>query len=178
MLNIDWNLVKVQYELFGAEVNDLAEAYQTSPRMIEYAVKEHKWERKPLAAAACNWDQLSDLSLVDDTLIDEVTKHLQVLHTLKLSALHPSYIALETAIVTKALMVVQGIAAEDPQAAEKLKSITAVLESLGTRSGVGPAKQQEQAPSLRVMVMGQVDENGRPRVSAAVEAPTVKIGHA
>ncbi len=130
MLNIDWGLVQLQYELFGATAEQLAEEYNTTTRMIEYAIDERNWKRAPLALACQDYSQLSKVEDVSDKLLDEVQKRMLVMRSLKQSALGPRYIALETALLGKCLEMLKSLQADDPNNAAVLRVVSDVMKSL------------------------------------------------
>lgn len=170
MKQVDWGLLRIQYEIFGEEIDDLAEEYDTTPRMIEYAAEEGKWQRMPIAKAISEWQNIENLEEIPPDLMDQVRDRMQILFTLKQSTLNPKYIAIETAILGKAQQVIQNLSSDHPNAAQILKAMTDVFTSLREATGAGGSRGEEtQDNSIKVQILQRVGPGGPADPSAAVQ---------
>lgn len=172
MLNIDWGLLQLQYEMFHATADELAEEYGTTPRMIDYYAQERGWVRSPLAVVA------QDYSKVDpsdkDSISSSIQENTRLLHSLKQSTLNPRYVALEAAILGKCLALVKNLETDNPLTATALKSVSDILKSLKeVQSGKSGAESQERE-GFKLIVMNQIgtkSEDSREAVAIEYNQP-------
>ncbi len=139
MKTLDWGLIKLQWELFGATAKELSEQYGVNPNIVTYAAEENKWKRLPIAKAVQDWTDTTDIKQIDDTLLEEIHTRLKVLHTIRESVLSPKYIAVEASILSKATELLQNLETPD-----QLKAISEVFKHLSDRSGHSISKAQEE----------------------------------
>lgn len=161
---VDWGLIKLQYEVFGLSREEILEDGQVSATQLDYAIEEQGWRRMPTACALQDYRDLGDLEQVGTDLIEEVQNRLRTLRTIKQAVLSPRYIALETAILGKALDTIQTIDPATPQAAGQIKVLTEVLSSLKEQNQmVGPAAsgEGEGGGGMTVKIMTQVGQQGQ-----------------
>ena len=170
MKSIDWGLVKIQYELFGETAQSLAEEYDTTLRMIQYAIDDGGWEPKPIATAITEWQNLDNIEDLPSDMLDQVKDRMSILFTLKQSALNPRYIAIETAILGKAQQVIQNIGPDHPNAAAALKAMAETFHMLREANGVGGSKNDEPDNSITVNIQQRVDRAGQISASTADQA--------
>ena len=130
MAQTDWGLIKIQYEMFGEDLDVLAEEYGVRPRALRYAADEGGWKRLPVGKVVRDWTEIESMEDISDEIIDSVKKRQDILYTLKQSALLPRYILLEAALLGKATEVVHGVSPEHPTAAAQLKMAADILTSL------------------------------------------------
>ena len=174
-INVDWATVRLQFELYGVSLADLAEQYCISMPMLEYAAEEGGWKRIKVAKAAQqDWHDVEQLQEVGDGLIDDVKQRIRVLQTVKESALSPRYIMLETAILSKAREVIHNIHPDAPLAGQQLKQVSEVLEKLRSQNeALRPTPQdngsQAGGNSLKIQILGRVNQDGTPELGAQVE---------
>lgn len=178
MTGIDWGLIKVQYEIFGEDIRTLADENQISPSLIHYAAEEGDWQKVPLAEATRDWRDLDQLDAAGDQLIDEVTKRMRIMRTIKQSALSPQYIALETALLGKAMDLIKTIDPASPGAAGQLKTVSDMIVSLQEKNNgsvaIQPSGGAEGSGGITVQIMSQVGADG----AKAVAGAQVKIAEA
>ena len=155
---IDWGLVKLQYEIFGESVEDLAVQFDTSTRLIDYAIKNENWQRFPIATALSDWRNLDSIEELPPDLVDQVRDRMSILFTLKQSTLNPRYIAIETAILGKAQNIIQNLSPEHPNAAQVLKAIADVFTSLRDAAGMVGKQQEEEQKGVQVNIMTKVGD--------------------
>jgi hypothetical protein len=163
---IDWGLLKIQYEIFGETTESLADQYNTTPRMIEYAVEEGKWQHKPIAKAIQAWEEFGSIEELPPDLLDEVQSRMQILFTLKQSTLNPRYIAIEAAILGKAQQVVRNLNPEDPNAADVLSSMAKVFTALRETAGITGSNSEDKGKSITVKILSKVGNDRQEQVAA------------
>ena len=151
----DWKLLKLQYEVFGESVENLAESSEVSVGAIEYAVEEENWKQKPLAIAIRDWEYSDKLEDVNTGVLDEVKSRLGVLEALKRSALAPQYMAVEAAILNKALEIVRTLENES-NAAGQLKQIAEVIASLKGDDAKAKADGSEK-DGINIQILNYVE---------------------
>lgn len=134
MKTLDWGLIKLQWELFGATAKDISDLYGVNPNIVTYAAEENGWKRLPIAKAVQEWTDTEDIKQIDDTLLDEVQTRLKVLHTIRESVLSPKYITVEAAILSKVTDVLQQMDTSDISAAGPLKMIADVFKILSDKN--------------------------------------------
>lgn len=172
---VDWATIRLQYEMFGAELPDLADEYDVSLTALEYAAEEQRWHRVQVAEAARqDWRDLDQLKDVGEGLIDDVQKRIRILQTVKESALSPRYIMLETAILGKARDIITAIRPDAPLAGQQLKQVSEVLEKMRSQNeALRPTPQDNGSGggggALRIQIIGRVNPDGTPQIGAQVE---------
>jgi hypothetical protein len=164
---IDWGLVKIQYEIFGESKKSLAEQYGTTTRMIEYAAESGSWRRKQIAQAVQAWEDIDNIKELPPDLLDEVQSRMQILFTLKQSTLNPRYIAIEAAILGKTQQVIQNLNPEDPNAADILAAMAKVFTALRETAGITGRNSEEKGKSITVKIMSKVGNDRQEQVAAA-----------
>ena len=156
---VDWDLVKFQYEMFHEPVEVLAEENQVSAKMIRIAINEKGWKRAPVRGITEIKD-LKDIDEFTDEVMTQMKGRLDVMSLVKLAALNPRYIALETAIIKKAMEITQSILPGSPQAADALQKIAGVLEKLGERNAFAKAKNEAadgESSGITVQILNQIE---------------------
>lgn len=154
MKTIDWTVARMLYEVFGETFEAIAECYEATPRMISYAAEQQNWERLPNVV-----DSPRVKGNEDEAVLDEIQDRLKMLQTVKSSALSPRYIALESAILTKAIEMVNSITQEDVAMAAKLKEAAAILRTLREQNGTSQNAQNganNGNGSTRVVILNAV----------------------
>jgi hypothetical protein len=141
-------LMQVQYEVLHDSIDKIADEHDVSRKMVEYAVKQHGWERKDLSAS-----EQGDALEVANT---DRQMALEAVHTLRQGVLDPQYIKIEASLVNKAIEIINSIQAAEPTASRRLKEITDILSTL--RPTKAMQKQTEQAGGLKLMVMTHVGD--------------------
>lgn len=165
MINIDWGLVKLQYELFGATEADLATEYDTTERMVKYVAEEQGWCRASLALTRQEYDPSDNKEILQQ----QIEENLQLLSTIRSNTLNPRYIALEASLLNKSLDLLKNMPTDDPSQTAVLKVVAEVLKSLKENSGgnFNNNKQSEQK-GVKILIQNQVG-------TAAVEREAVTV---
>ena len=177
MKPIDWGLVKLQYEIFGETVQDIATEYDTTPRFIQHAIDNEGWKRLPVADALRDWTNIESVEDIPPDMVDQVRDRMNILFTLKQSSLNPRYIAIEAAILGKAQGVIQNLDPDHPNAESVLKAISEVFTSL--RDVAGPGGRNAQAEeskgiTVQVMTRSQSDKKIEQGVKVDVQGGVVQ----
>lgn len=102
MQEVDWDLVQFNYEALQRSIPDLAKEFNVPETVIKYAAKEQGWVRIPL----------------------------EELQTKKAEYLSPRYFALETTLLSKAMMMAARLEIDKPAASNTLKTLVTVLKDL------------------------------------------------
>lgn len=146
----DWDVIRMQYEVFEAPVEQIARENMVEPGLIEYAIEHEHWERKPLP----------DSKDADD-LVVAVQDRVSKMNVMKMVALNPMYIELETAILSKAKKIVKGLSAELPTSSDQLKKVAEVLSLLSVRSGLtaeGGGSGDDNRVVVQIMNQAEVQQ--------------------
>ena len=129
-MEIDFNTIRLQFEMFGSDVKVLADEHNVDPEVIEYEKNRAGWAPKPVALATRDWESINDISEITEDLLEEVQDRANILQTIKQSALDPQYIKVESALLNKAVAILHSIDAGDHQAALQLKQVASVYKEL------------------------------------------------
>jgi len=159
-MNIDWDALQVQYEVFHEPVKTLAEENHVDPVLIEYAVEEKGWKRTPISGVMHKVKDVGDLEEITDDILMAVGDRLAAVNILKAATMNPRYIALETAILAKAREIVMSMMAQGPTAGDQLKKVAEILTSLREYSIPSMAKAKganEDDGRVVVQIMNTVD---------------------
>ena len=125
----NWDLIRFQYEVLGTSLTQLAQEHGLGLPMLEFAAKE--WKPIPLAQQkALQFPDISSLEEISKEMVNKVREHTRIHSVLKQKFLGPKYIALEVLLLSKAQQVLAEMDVKDKQAANSLRTITAVLKDL------------------------------------------------
>jgi len=129
MSEINWELVKFQYEVLGMSLPDLASQYNLSLSHIELAAED--WVRIPLAERkALVIEDTSSMEKVTEQMLRQVREQARTSSILKQKHLGPKYMALEVMLLSKATEVLQNLDINDRNSATAVKTLTSVLKDL------------------------------------------------
>lgn len=176
-MNVDWGLIKLQYEVFGLSEDEILEDGQVSRTQLRYAIDEQGWQQLPTATTLQDYRDLGSVEDAGADLIDAVQDRLRTLRTIKQAVLSPRYIALETAILGKALETLNTISADQPTAAAQIKVLTEVLTQLKAQNnmvGAGAGGAEGENKGVTVRIMNQVGRNGEVQTGAEVQIAAAK----
>ena len=161
MTNIDWSSIRLQWEVFGEDAKTLAEEYGISPKMVEYAAEENGWSRFPIAETIHAWKGISDPAEINEDLLTDVNTRLKVLQTIRQSVLSPKYIALESAILSRALEIIKTVDPKNETSVDRLKVISEIFKQLMEMTGAGPrskTEEDEDSGGLSVKILNFVGD--------------------
>ena len=169
MKTIDWNLLKIQYEVFGVSFDDLAHQYGTSIAALEYAAEERGWKRLPVAAGMNQWQEQPEN--ITDEILDGVRHRLKLLDTIKQSTFSPQYVALEAAILGKLESLVSALDTSLPTASTQLKGVAEVMGMLRERSSAQLVGEDgKEGKGVTVKILTQVGDGRGPTSAIQIES--------
>ena len=164
-MDVNWNLLKISYELFGESVSSLASEAGVSPAIVQYAIDEQGWERKQIAHAPTPSLDPNDLENASADLVEHVKSTLDLRNTLKQQTLAPAYMKLEMALLDKATQIANTLNSSAGNAASQLKALTEAWRNLleqnrlvSGSSGTG-ASGDGDSGKVVVQIMNKVDCN-------------------
>ena len=163
MINIDWSLVQLQYEIFGATIEDLAAEYGMTSHILSYAVESRGWKRSETAALTRTLPPAErsapgvQTQVVDKAALTEsITENQTLLRAIKQSTLSPRYIALEASLLSKCLNLVSNLSDDDPTNATALKLVSDILKSLTDSHHIKAPANDSGSGAINVSIMSQV----------------------
>ena len=155
-MQIDWQLAQIQYEVFDVPFDQIAQEYDTTPRMVKYAAEKHGWKKNDLALVL---QQKLEVGEIDSELIDQISERLGILFTVKSSALMPSYVMLEAALLSKCIAHVKSLDADNPASATNIKMVADVLKTLRDKASGGLGQQKDDKGAITVKILNQVNRD-------------------
>jgi hypothetical protein len=172
-MTVDWALLKVQYEVFGASFLQLAEEQNIPLSRIEYAAEVGNWVQSPDPALPDKLDQLTTVPAeLKDNLIAEIEDRLSIQQLLKTSSLSPKYVALEATILQKSLELAQSITPASQSAAKQLQQLTEVMNSLKEKNHIlnkqNDGGSEDNSVKVSVITHVQSAPSGSPIKTAEV----------
>lgn len=128
-MEINWDLIRFQYEILGSPLEDLAREHEITLPVLRY--NADTWEPIPLAQQkALQFPDVSSLEVITKEMTKQVKNHARAASVLKQRYLGPKYIALEALILSKATMAMTSLDVKDPRAANSIRTITSVMKEL------------------------------------------------
>ncbi len=127
---VDWESVKLQYEIYHEKAENLAQENDISMDMLNYAIESQGWKRAPINGLMHEVRDISNLESCSEDVMDSIQERLGIVNVLKSATMNPKYIALETAILVKAKEIVKAIESRAVNSGDQLKKISEVLEKL------------------------------------------------
>lgn len=144
---------------------------------LQYAVDEEGWQRPELSVAVADYKHVQKVSDLTDGLLEDVQQRMTALQTLKRDALAPKYIAVEAAILGKAKELIQTLSAENPVAAQQLKSIAELvvnLQTMGGKTGVAGNGGGDDKGATKIVIQNKVSHSDaeEQETTIAISAPS------
>ena len=128
LTEINWDLLKFEYEINGSSLEELQEYYNISSAVMAYQAKD--WKAIPAAKqSALKFPDLEDLTSLTDQVVSQVRQESETRNTIKQKFLLPKYIQLEHILVTKCIKIASSLE-EDRASSSAVKTIAEVLKSL------------------------------------------------
>jgi len=126
---IDWNLLKFEFEVLGKSLEEIQEAYEINPAVMKYQARD--WVQSGLSK---HHDiKFTKLESIKD-LTDEITAQVKDQSTaqllLKQYHLLPRYIQLENILLQKSIQLASSLESSTPGAAATIRSLVNSLTDL------------------------------------------------
>lgn len=143
--DINWDLLKFEYEVLGTSLEDLQEKYDVSQAMMQYSAKT--WVQAPVTKReALQFTKLDSLTELSEDVAAKVAEESAIVSTIKQKYLLPKYIQLENILVTKAISLASSLT-NDKVNASTLSTLTNILNNLLTNN---PLLTKTEAPEAEV----------------------------
>ena len=113
---IDWDLIKLQYEVLNDSKNTICVDHEIAPGLLEQAIEEHKWQRGDTTATPDFIDTVEQKA-------NYIAAHRQLLTA-------PMYTKIEYLLLVKCLAVLNTVDKDDNNAPTKLKSLAVTIDTL------------------------------------------------
>lgn len=160
--NVDLDIARISYELFGDSVTKIASDQGCSPSVIEMARKNDEWQKLEFTEdPSLDVAKLKSLSDVPDELLDKARNKQLIIEILKQERLSSFYLRAESLLLRKIMQVTEQLEPNATNAASQLKSLTASLASLTekTQALIGAkVGDQEGSTTFTVNVMQKFGE--------------------
>ena len=158
---IDWDLLRLQFEVLHESPVNLAEANNVSVEAIEYAIEEKGWKQKPYSDVIGSWKDLQTLEDKTDGIIDALKKRNRIIQLLKINDFNGRYTQLEATAISKIQNIIANIDSDLPTAAGQIKEAVlaiAALKELSEKTDAGDASGEEEQVGVHVTINNQVPE--------------------
>jgi len=155
----NWDLIRIQYELFHTSVPQIAHEHGLSVGLLEHAIEEKGWQRKEIAKKTFDLAEANSLEEITDELLDSVKQRLDIVSILKAEALSPVYIKLELMLLHKAIEITENLSAKSEKAANQLKSLTSSLAALLAQNSIlqrGNEVMDDDDKKFIIQILNQV----------------------
>jgi len=155
----NWDLVRIQYELFGTSVPQIAHDNDIPPQLVDLKIQECEWKRNKLAQESFDLATVDSLENITEELLEHIKERINVVSLLKQESLNPLYIKLEVKLLHKAIEIAEQMSATGDKAANQLRALTVALQNLLAQNrvlGIGQKTIEESDNKLVVQIMNQV----------------------
>lgn len=113
---VDWNLVKLQYEVLADSKDTICTDHEIPPGLLEQAIEEHGWVRS---------DTIATPDFIED--VEQKASYIAA-HRQMLTA--PMYTKIEYLLLVKCMAVLNTVDKDDSNAPTKLKSLAVTIDTL------------------------------------------------
>lgn len=159
-MQVDWSLIKLEYELLHTPPDILARTHRVSESHINYAIQKERWTQVDIPAL-----DLTDL----EGVVESAKKRQEILEVLKQQALAPRYIALEVLLVNKTIEAINSIDTTHVLATKQLKDLSDVMEKILGKRLTDSATKLTSPSDLKVIIMNKIDS------APALPAPQLQL---
>lgn len=174
MEKIDYELLKVRYELFGDSVETLALSINTPPDMLQQEIERRGWTPSNLIACAepsTNATKPTDLASFAATFTETAKSKLTVLSLARQLAFADDYARIERKLLE---MLFQNIKeyGEHPKILKELAGVFKDLTANSVTANIGKALQEtdDKGGNLIVQIMNEIKgEKSETSVQAKVQ---------
>lgn len=175
MVTVDWELIKLQYEMFGSSLEEISADTAIPMARLEYAAAEGNWRQTTLPVVKTDVQKIASLPTAEarENLLEEINERIGLQNIVKTSALAPQYASAEARILRKAVELIQSIA-DEANGPAKLKILTDVITMLKSQNPVlAPAKEAAGGggTSLKVVIQNKFDLSGNDVQETVIEVP-------
>ena len=156
--SVDWDVMRLQYELLHEDIAALAAENQISPVIVERAVRKGDWQRMAFKDVSQSFNEILAVDEITDEVLDKVETRVKILHALKRAALNPRLITLEAAIVSKAIEVAGAVRSDDALASSRLVALSKIVTEMRLGGvSASSANGADDTPRISVNIMNKVD---------------------
>ena len=122
--DINWNIVKFQYEMLGYTLIELMAEYDVSESVMKY--QSRNWVQLPVSQREeLNFIRTGDIDELTEDVVRQVRNETNLISLAKQKELFPLYVKLEHILLAKSVAIAQGLP-------EDSSSISAIGNLLGT----------------------------------------------
>lgn len=169
---VDWEAIRLQYELYNEEAVTLANENDVSLEMVEYAIESQGWKRAPVNGLMSTVGDARNLDSCSEDVMESIQERLSVVNILKSATMNPKYIALETAILNKAREIVHALTPGTANVGDQLKKVAEVLEKLKLAS-VPPGMREDGSGNdnritVQILNQTQISQEKSPSTEVVV----------
>jgi len=146
LTEIDWNLLKFEYEINGASLEELQDFYGISSAVMTYQARD--WTPVPASKqSSLKFTNLEDITSLTDEVVAQVRHESETRNTIKQKFLLPKYIQLEHILISKCIKLAASLE-EDRASASAVKTLSEVLKSLLSLNPIlAPGEQIDSVPT-------------------------------
>lgn len=129
--SVDFDVARVQYELFGDTCAKIAQDHKCPINVIEMARDQDGWSKIEFTGdPSLDIKKLDDFSNVPDDLLDKIRNKQLVIEILKQERLASFYLRAESLLLRKIMMIAEELQPSAANAASQIKSLTDSLKGL------------------------------------------------
>lgn len=126
---INWDYAKIQYELFGTPVEDLATSIGVPLGVLKSMIEERDWKQGN-ALPALELSSIGEAEDASERLVEKAKERLNVLSAIKQYAVYPEYIAIEQMILSKVRDSIANLDTSSEDVAKQLKQLQSIYSNL------------------------------------------------
>jgi hypothetical protein len=126
---INWDMVKFEFEVLGATLEDLEEKYEVAPALMKYNARN--WAPCPATKQKeLAFTKLEDIETLTDEIASQVKQESEIVSLVKQKFLLPKYVHLEQILLEKTITLATSLEATDRASANAIKTLASVLRDL------------------------------------------------
>lgn len=169
---MDLKSAKLQYEVFGKDVQEVARTHNVSPKMLQKAIKDQGWVRLPIATGLEDWTRLDPHESGGQEALEVVQEKLAVLQAVRQYELGPKYIECEMLLLTRISELI--LSSED---VTDIKELAAILTELRPASHDAASNGKNgSGDGLKIMVVNQFGDHPPDPTASIVSDSAVSMG--
>jgi hypothetical protein len=126
---IDWNLLKFEYEVLGKSLEEIQAENEINPSIMAYQAKD--WVQAPLSQREkLHFTNLSSVHELTEEITAQIKEQTNQQLLLKQNHLLPRYIKLENILLEKSINIASSLESSTPGAASTLRALAKILLDL------------------------------------------------
>jgi len=142
---IDWNLLKFEFEVLGKSLEELADSYEINASIMAYQAKD--WKQSPASIReSLQFTKLDSITELSEEIASQVKNEAEIISLIKQKFLLPKYVQLENILLEKSIALASSLESTTTGSASAIRTLTSTLMDLLKNNPILAPKEEEDTP--------------------------------